>query len=222
MWRTREVVVGVFCLIVGSVGQLVQILVSPVSSAGKAAENVAAATASPSAMSLAAWLDLTTVVCFVPGLLVIGYLAGARTTRLGFVATLVVVGTTLPGVAYVLAPDAMYAAAAKGTFPAAAIDTYAGLPVVGTSTIVFLLGHVLGIILLGVALWRAGRVPAWAAGCLIAFPIAEIGGTAADLKAVTVVGYLLLVTTSVACCLEIARERRTEPVAVPTPEPAGY
>jgi hypothetical protein len=32
MWRTREVVVGAACLVIGSVGQLVQALVTPLGS----------------------------------------------------------------------------------------------------------------------------------------------------------------------------------------------
>jgi hypothetical protein len=219
MWRTREVVLGAACLTVGSVGQLVQAVVTPVSSAGKVVDNVAAATASPTATQAGAWLDLCALF-FVPALVIVGGLAGARTTRLGWIATVLTVGSTLPGIAYLLATDVLYVGAAQGKVPAAAIDAYLAEPVVTVSTALFLLGHVLGILLLGIALWRAGRVPQWAAACLAVFPFLEIGGTAADLTIVTVAAYVLLVSAFGACAAVLLRERsgavtaRTEQVPV--------
>src|SRR3954451_149135 len=111
MWTRREVGLGISCLVVASVGQLVQSLVTPVSQGEEsAASNVAKAVAHPTAMQAAAWLDLT-IPFFLPALVVVAHLAKARTTRLGWVAAVLAIGTTIPGIAYILAPDVMYAEA---------------------------------------------------------------------------------------------------------------
>jgi hypothetical protein len=64
-------------------------------------------------MQAAAWLDLT-ILFLVPGLVVVAYLANARTTRLGWVGSVIAIGTTVPGIAYVLAPDVLYIGAIHG------------------------------------------------------------------------------------------------------------
>ena len=64
-------------------------------------------------MQWAAWLDLT-ILFFLPALAVVAYLARARTSRLGWVAAVLAVGTTVPGIAYVLAPDVLYVGAVHG------------------------------------------------------------------------------------------------------------
>jgi hypothetical protein len=216
MWRGREVVVAVVCLALGSVGQLAQFLVTPVDSGGSVAENAAAAAAAPGRMQAAAWLDLT-ILFFVPALLVAGRLAAAGTTRLGWVATLIAVGTTLFGIAYVLAPDAMYA----GKAPSSAIQAYMDAPVVGVSTVVFLVGHVLGMVLLGIALWRTGQVPRWAGVCLAIYPFAEFGGTGAGVPAVVVAGYLLLTLAFGACAVTLVGHRRDRTAQVNAPDVAA-
>ena len=72
MWNKREIIVAVTCLAVGSTGQLVQYLVTPVSESGSAKDNVAKALAHPAAMQWAAWLDLT-ILFFLPALVVVAY-----------------------------------------------------------------------------------------------------------------------------------------------------
>jgi hypothetical protein len=205
MWKKRETVVAVACLVVGSAGQLAQYLVSPVGSQeASAASRVAAAAAHPSAMQWAAWLDLT-ILFFLPALVVVGHLAGARTTRLGWVASVLAIATTVPGLAYLFAPDVLYVAAVHGDVTARAITAYNESGVVTAATVVFLFGHVFGLLLLGVALWRAGSVPRWAAVCLAVSPFLEIGGGATDLRLLSVAGYLLLMAAFGACAAVITR-----------------
>jgi hypothetical protein len=205
MWHKREVAVAVTCLVVGSAGQLVQYLVTPLGSPDdSSASNVAKAVAHPTAMQAAAWLDLT-ILFFLPALVVVAYLAQARSTRLGWVASVLAIGTTLPGIAYVLAPDAMYAGAIHGHVTAGSITAYNDTALVGVATIVFLFGHVLGLLLLGIALWRAGSVPRWAAVCLAASPFLEIGGVASGVRPVGALAYLLLTAAFGACAVAIAR-----------------
>ncbi len=205
MWNRREVVVAVTCLTLGSAGQLVQYLVTPLGSEeASTASNVAKAVAHPTAMRSAAWLDLT-ILFFLPALVVVAHLARARTTRLGWFAAVLAIGTTIPGIAYVLAPDVLYVEAIHGAVTPRAIEAYNGSAVVGFATIVFLVGHVLGLLLLGVALWRAGSVPRWAAVCLAVSPFLEIAGGATDVRPLGVVAYLLLMAAFGACAAAVAR-----------------
>jgi hypothetical protein len=217
MWRTREAVLAVACLVIGSVGQLVQYLVSPLGSPeDPVASNVAKAAANPSAMSLATWLDLS-ILFFLPALFFVAALAGARTSRLAWTAGTIAVGTTIPGIAYVLAPDVLYAQAAHGAaVPATAIQAYLDAPVVAVATLVFLAGHIVGLILLGAALWRAGSVPRWAAVALALSPLLEIGGAAAGSRPVVVVAYLCLIGAFGACAAALWGSRTdVSPAAAP-------
>ena len=205
MWARREIGVAVTSLVVGSAGQLVQYLVSPLGSQGEApAEKIARAVAHPTAMAWAAWLDLT-ILFFLPALVVVAALAQARTTRLGWVAAVIAIGTTVPGIAYLFAPDVLYLGAAHGDVTAEAIAAYNGAAVVVVSTLVFLAGHVVGLLLLGVALWRTGTVPRWAAVCLALSPFLEIAGGATGLRPVAVAGYVLLIACFAACAAAVAR-----------------
>lgn len=212
MWTRRETVVAVTCLAVGSIGQLAQYLVTPVGQGESVTANVASAVARPTAMEWAAWLDLT-ILFFLPALAVVAHLARARTTRLGWVAAVIAIGTTVPGVAYVLAPDVLYVGAINGDVTARAIDAYNASAVVSVATIVFLVGHVLGLILLGIALWRAGSVPRWAGVCLASSPILEIGGSLIDIRPVVVIAYLLLVAAFSACAAALVRPGRSVTVS---------
>lgn len=205
MWQKREVAVAVTCLVVGSSGQLVQYLVTPLGSQDTStASNAARAAGHPAAMRGAAWLDLT-ILFFLPALVVVAHLARARTTRLGWIASVVAIGTTLPGIAYLLAPDVLYVGAIRGDVSASAITAYDDSSVVGAATIVFLVGHVVGLLLLGIALWRAGSVPRWAAVCLAASPFVEIGGALASVRPLGVSSYLLMMAAFGACAAAIVR-----------------
>jgi hypothetical protein len=207
--------VAVACLVVGSTGQVLQYVVSPLSQAVSPADNIARAVAHPTAMQWAAWLDLT-ILFFLPALVVVAALARARTTRLGWVAALVAIGTTVPGVAYLFATDVLYVGALDGEVTAQAIAAYTGGAVVAVATLVFLVGHVLGLVLLAVALWRAGSVPRWSAVCLALSPVLEIGGTVAGIRPVVVVAYLVLVAAFGACAVAVVRpqDRAVSPAAL--------
>ena len=116
-------------------------------------------------------------------------------------AAVLAIGTTIPGIAYVLAPDVLYVESIHGDVTARAITAYNNSGVVTAATLVFLVGHVVGLALLGVALWRVGSVPRWAAVCLALSPLLEIGGAAADVRAIGVVAYLLLMAAFGACAV---------------------
>ena len=80
------------------------------------------------------------------------------------------------------------------------------------ATIVFLVGHVLGLVLLAVALWRVRAVPVWAVACLGVSPILEIVGSA-GLKPVGVLAYVLLMAAFVACGMSLVRSNAVSAAA---------
>ena len=116
------------------------------------------------------------------------------------------IATTIPGIAYVLAPDVLYVGAIHGARDGRGRSTRTTTRASSTvATIVFLVGHVLGLILLAVALWRAGSVPRWAAVCLAVSPFLEIGGRRDRHPPGGRVAYLLLMAAFGACAAAIAR-----------------
>ena len=205
--QRRTAVAGALCLVVGSVGQLAQAAVTPVmSGSATGAEQVARAQAHPAAMRLAAWLDLGTPF-FVAALVAVAVVAGAAAgSRLAWWGGAVGVATGLPGIAYLLAWDVLLVEALQGA-PSpgygAVYDAYLGNPVVTTVTVVYLLGHVVSLVLLGVALWRSGAVPRWVGALLAAVPFLEIAGTATALKPVVLVSFAALVVAFGRCVLAL-------------------
>jgi hypothetical protein len=111
------------------------------------------------------WLSMAAALTLVPGTIAIGVMAVRGARRLGTVATILAVAgfSSLPGV---IAPDeAALTGTRAGLSPAAVghlLDQVNSEPAVALAGVVFVLGHVLGVLLLGVALWRAGVIPAWA------------------------------------------------------------
>jgi hypothetical protein len=116
------------------------------------------------------WLSLLATFTLVPGTIAIGVMAVRAAPRLGTLATVLAVAgfSALPGI---VATDQTALGGTKaGLSPEAVahlLDQVNAEPTVTLAGIVFVAGHVLGVLLLGIALWRAGVIPAWA-GLLLA------------------------------------------------------
>lgn len=189
----------VVCLAVAALGQLVQYLVTPLANEGVSpAAMVAEAAGRPGAMGLARWLDLA-ILFLVPATLVVGWLAGAPRSVLANVGTAITFLATLMGSAYLFAIDVLVY-----TGDAQAVGAYTGDALVSTVTLVFLAGHVVGPIILAVALVRSGSVPWWAGVAVGLSPVLEIGGQAIGLSALTVLADLLLVAAFGACAVAVS------------------
>jgi hypothetical protein len=116
------------------------------------------------------WLTLVATLTLVPGVIAVGLLAARSARRLGSCAmVLAVAGFSLlwsvSAVDFTTAA-ALHAGIDHGT-TTKILDQLNANPVLVAGTIGFVLGHVLGMILLGVALLRGRAVPAWAAWALI-------------------------------------------------------
>jgi hypothetical protein len=202
--------VAVTCLVAGPLGQLVQYLVSPMKEADSPSVQVAAAVAHPQSMHAALILDvLLLLLLLLPAVLYAGRVAGAARSRLAAAGTALAFVSML-GAGYLLAQDVVVSAAAAQPDPhaaAALVSAYENNAVVTGITVVYLVGHVVGFILLGIALVRSKAVPAWAGIALCLWPVGEMAGEAAGLTAVAAAGFALLLLAFGACALALVSGR---------------
>ncbi|MGH3359234.1 MAG: DUF4386 family protein [Nocardioidaceae bacterium] len=120
--------------------------------------------ADPGAMSLVLWLTLVATLAIVPGAIAVGRLVRPRAPRL----TAVALTLTVP--AYLMLPwlattdQLVWVGAETGTSQASTVALLdSAHPSTAVATGIFVVGHVVGTILLGLAMLRSRRVPAWAA-----------------------------------------------------------
>ncbi|MFI0353329.1 hypothetical protein [Actinomadura sp. 9N407] len=121
-------------------------------------------TAHQGAQSAVLWLGLIGVLTAVPGVIAVGLYAARYSPRLG-TAGLVLATAGFSGLYALLGTDQTALSAVRaGLDPAIAARLLGDAhPSTVVATAVFVIGHVLGVVLLGTALWRGGAVPAWAA-----------------------------------------------------------
>lgn len=98
---------------------------------------------------------------------------GGGLAALGWLAGLISIG----GMGFALYEGSKLADRAGA---AALIDGIGSDPVYGTLVLTFVAGHAIGMILLGVALWRSRAVAPWAAALFIAAPVLHVVGHAAS------------------------------------------
>jgi len=202
---------AVICLVAGPVGQLAQYLVSPVKEGDSASSQVAAAAAHASAMRAGTALDVL-LLLLIPAVLYAGLVAGGTRSRLALAGTAVSFISVL-GAGYLLAQDVVIRAAVTQPDHAAAAGLVAAFQdsgVITAITVVYLAGHVIGFILLGIALVRSRAVPAWAGIALCLSPAAELLGEAAGLTVVAAAGFALLAVAFGACAWTTARRSAGE------------
>lgn len=133
--------------------------VMPTFSAGDAASTAAAVAANPGRQSLSVWLGMAGMAVLVPGVLAAATLtreAAPKVTRWA-------VGLLVPAYIYlgflVAGDAAAWSAQQSGIGPAAAASLLSHMhAAVGVGTAVFVAGHVLGTVLLGVALLKTRAV----------------------------------------------------------------
>jgi hypothetical protein len=138
--------------------------VLPYDTVDSSSEMASKVLAEPGRMSLVLWLSFVGMLALVPGALFVGRLTRRRAPRLTIAALLLLV----PG--YLVLPwlgsgDLIFWSGANAGVDVATLTTLydAAHPTVEVAGVVFVLGHVVGTVLLGLALWRTRVVPRWAA-----------------------------------------------------------
>lgn len=142
----------------------------PYSDTDNAATIARKVAAHQTAQTAVLWLTLVGMITLVPGVIAVGRLASRHDRRLGtWGMVLAVAGFSCLGV--IAAADfAALASVRSGADLASTtrlIHSLNGGPVVSVGTAVFVVGHVVGLILIGVALLRAGAMSSPAAWSLI-------------------------------------------------------
>lgn len=133
----------------------------PLTVAGKVA-------AAPGAQSAVLWLSYLALLTLPLGVLIVGRAAAAARPVLGRIAAVLAwVGFT--SLFWSVATDQVALAGSATGTPSATVaaltDAVNAEPTVTVATLVFVAGHILGTVLLGVALWRV--LPRWVAAALI-------------------------------------------------------
>lgn len=139
-------------------------LVLPYFKASDTPGMVDAVQAQPEQQSAVLWLAYIGVLTLVPGLIAAAGIAKAGAPRLTTWAVALAVPGYLSLGMFVGADHLLWGATTAGlTADQAVAVVAAGHPVIDVALGVFVLGHVIGTVLLGLALLRSGRIPAWAA-----------------------------------------------------------
>jgi hypothetical protein len=138
-------------------------LLLPGYNADTPAAQVASAAAHPGRESAVLWLAYVAALTLVPGVLALTRLIRAASPRLTTWAVALVVPAYLSIGGLTYSNQVLWSGPHGRVAPAASaivLDTVH--PTVNISIGVFIVGHVVGTVLLGIALLRSGRVPAWA------------------------------------------------------------
>jgi hypothetical protein len=144
--------------------------VLPYSSADDAATIASKIAGHQTAQTAVLWLTLVAMVTVVPAVTAVGLLAARHARGLGTAGMILAVA----GFGALWATTAVDFTALAGAQSGAGLDATTKIvdnlnanPAQLAATIVFVLGHIVGTIMLGVALLRGRAIPAWAAWALI-------------------------------------------------------
>jgi hypothetical protein len=142
----------------------------PYHTADEAATIAAKVATHQTAQTLQLWLTFVAMVTLIPAVIMVGSLAARRARTLAAWGTALAVA----GFSLLFATTAIDFAALAGAQSGLGVDATATLldslnnsPLQIVATLAFVVGHIVGVILLGVALLRGRVIPAWAAWALI-------------------------------------------------------
>jgi hypothetical protein len=114
------------------------------------------------------WLTFVAMLTLVPGVIAIGMLARQGSPRLGTIGLVLAVAAFLSLFWSTVAGEDNVAlgAARIGMNPGttgALVTSMNGILPIGLASDIFVLGHIVGLVLISIALWRGRLVPTWAA-----------------------------------------------------------
>jgi hypothetical protein len=203
--RTLSRGIGAFCLVVGSVGVAVPVTVTEKELDG--AGQLSSAAAHLGVTHLGNVLLLAQIM-MVPAMVYAARLARHRAPKLAFFGGGLSALAWLSGlIAFGGVSVVAYWGAQMPDNAAVAtvLDKAGSDPVLGILTLVFVFGHLVGMVLLGAALWKSRAVPVWAAISMILFAVIHNGAHAAGSVLVDDLAAGFLLVASVTCAVTILR-----------------
>lgn len=196
---------------VGPAAVAVLRLILPGYTEDRAAGMVAAVNAHPGRQSAVLWLAYVGILTLVPGVIAAARVCRDQAPRL----TAWALALSIPGYLslgmFVGADQVLWSATDSGIPNANAVAVVdAGHPSIDVAIGVFVLGHVIGTVLLGIAMLRSGRIPAWAAWAIaVSQPIHFIATVILGSPQVDFVGWSLTAIGMVVVARELVREQAT-------------
>ncbi|ONI74440.1 hypothetical protein BWI15_14115 [Kribbella sp. ALI-6-A] len=129
---------------------------------------VSKAIAEPGRASLVLWLGFVAVLTLVPAAYAVGRMTRSRAPQLTAAAMVLLVPGYL-ALGWLAAADQLLWIGPEAGFAAREVTRLydAAHPTTEIAEVLFVVGHVIGTILLGIALWRSQVVPRWAAVAVI-------------------------------------------------------
>ncbi len=149
---------------VGPAAVAVQRFVLPYRTTDTPEAVVAKVAMDPQAQSVLLWLALIGLFTLVPGVLGVTRLTRRRAPRTSAAAVLLLVPAYL-SMGWLVGSDVLLWVGVRAGVDQPTLVRLYGTdhPTTMVAAAVFVLGHVVGTVVLGVALWRSGTVPRWAA-----------------------------------------------------------
>ena len=196
---------GAAALVIGPVGLVLGSLFQVAGDDDSIPVSLTKIAANPSGQRAVIICDLLATF-MVPAILYLMRLTGPRAPRLTLVGGAVAFTGWLAGLISLGASDLLYDHAAQLADRASAVslvhavtsDAAFVLP-----EILFVVGHMLGLVLLGIALWRSRAVPRWAAALVGLAPLAQV--PVHDSGAGSAVAYGLFLIGMGACAVALLR-----------------
>lgn len=204
--RTRRLIAAVLLPIPPLAVAALRLLWPPFSETDTAG-TLAAIARHPTAQEAVVWLGTVMTFTMVPAVLAAARLARRRRPTLTMIAVAVNLIAYL-GATPLIAGDLMAQVAARPEFDQATLGPYLDAvnahPVAGVGFGAFVLGHIVGMILLGAALWRV--VPRWAGVALIVSqPLHFVAFVVLGIQALDGIAWGLTAAGFVACALAVLR-----------------
>lgn len=136
----------------------------PYSTADGPASAVAAVNSSPGRQSAVLWLGLVAILTLVPAAIWVGRLTRIRAPRMTAAALILLVPGYL-SLGWLVGSDVLLWSGATTGVDATTMTTLSESmhPATAVAAGVFVVGHVVGTVLLGIAMWRSSAVSRWAA-----------------------------------------------------------
>jgi hypothetical protein len=219
--RTGSRVLAAVLLPVGPAAVAVLRFVLPYTTADSSADAVRLVAAHQTAQSAVVWLGLLACLTLVPGAVYAGRVVGRRAPRLAAVATVLLV-TGYISLAWLTVGDAYLLFGVRHHLSQDVLTgMYGGVhPAAAVADVLFVAGHVLGTILLGVGMLRGRVVPRWAAvATVVAQPVHFVAAVIVGSHALDLVGWGLNAVGFAALSVAVLRLTNDEWSGASRPQP---